>query len=152
MKRVNVTFEAEEGRRDIDVRFRASERDDQVEALIERVEDPLSGTWTAQNADGDAVTLPEERIITASADNKKLRIVAVDGTYQLSMSVQDFERALNPSMFLRISRFEIVNLSRVERFDFSVRGTLRIQMEGGTEVWASRRFIPTVKERLSGKG
>ena len=152
MKRVNVTFEAEEGRRDISVLFTASERDNQVDALMERVEDPLSGIWKVQNADGAAVSLPEERIITASSENKKVRVMADDGTYRLNMSMQDFERALNPSMFLRISRYEIVNLRRVERFEFSVAGTLRIEMEDGTEVWASRRFIPMVKERLSKKG
>ena len=78
--------------------------------------------------------------------------MADDGTYRLNMSMQDFERALNPSMFLRVSRYELVNLRRVVRFDFSVSGTLCIEMEDGTEVWASRRFIPTVKERLSKKG
>ena len=91
-------------------------------------------------------------IITASADNKKIRIVAVDGTYQLSMSVQDFERALNPSMFLRISRYEIVNLRKVRKFDFSVPGLLRIEMENGIETWASRRFISAIKKRLARKG
>ena len=34
MKRVNVSFEADEERRDIDVAFTAAERDDQVEALM----------------------------------------------------------------------------------------------------------------------
>ena len=151
-KRVNVRFEVEEGCRGIDVLFTASERDDQVDALMERIEDPLSGTWAVQNADGFSVTLSEERIVTACSENKRLKIVADDGEYRLNMSMQDFERAVNPSMFLRVSRYEIVNLRRVERFDFSVSGTLRIELEDGTEVWASRRFIPAVKERLSKKG
>ncbi|MBQ9002932.1 MAG: LytTR family transcriptional regulator DNA-binding domain-containing protein [Eggerthellaceae bacterium] len=151
-KRVNVRFEVEEGCRGIDVLFTASERDGQVDALIERVADPLAGTWAVQNADGFSVTLSEERIVTACSENKRLKIVADDGEYRLNMSMQDFERAVNPSMFLRVSRYEIVNLRRVERFDFSVSGTLRIELEDGTEVWASRRFIPAVKERLSKKG
>ena len=151
-KRVNVRFEVEEGCRGIDVLFTASERDDQVDALMERIEDPLSGTWAVQNADGFSVTLSEERIVAACSENKRIKVVADDGEYRLNMSMQDFERAVNPSMFLRVSRYEIVNLRRVERFDFSVSGTLRIELEDGTEVWASRRFIPAVKERLSKKG
>ena len=151
-KRVNVRFEVEEGCRGIDVLFTASERDDQVDALMERVRDPLSGMWAVQNVDGASVSLAEERIITACSENKRLKITADDGQYRLNMSMQDFERAVNPSMFLRVSRYEIVNLRRVERFDFSVSGTLRIELEDGTEVWASRRFIPAVKERLSKKG
>lgn len=151
-KRVNVTFEAEEGRRDIGILFTASERDDQVSALMERVEDPLAGTWAVTDEQGASVTLSEEHIITACSESKKLKLVADDGEYRLNMSMQDFERAVNPSMFLRISRYEIVNLHRVVRFDFSVSGTLRIEMEDGSEAWASRRFIPAVRERLSKKG
>lgn len=150
-KRVNVRFEAEEGRCDIDVLFAASEQDDQVTALMERIADPLAGLLTVSDSQGASVSLPEERIVTASSDNKKLRIDADDGTYYLKMSMQDFEKMLNPSMFLRISRYEIINLRKVERFDFSVSGTLRIEMENGTEAWASRRFIPAIKKRLQRK-
>ena len=151
MKRVNVRFKAEEGRRDIDVVFRASEEDDQVASLMERIRDPLSGILTAYNADDAAVTLSEESIVTVSSDNKKLRIEADDGTYRMKMTMQDIEKALNPSWFLRISRYEIVNLRKVKQFDFSVAGTLRIEFENGQEAWASRRFIPAIKKRLKGK-
>jgi len=151
MKRVNVRFEVEEGRRNIDVLFTASEQDSQVEALIDRVADPLAGVLTVHDAAGAAVSLPEERIITVSADNKKLKIMADDGTYSLKLAMQDLEKMLNPSMFLRISRYEIVNLRKVERFDFSVSGTLRIELANGIEAWASRRFIPAIKKRLQRK-
>ena len=97
------------------------------------------------------VSLSEERIVTISVDNKKLRIRADDGVYWLKMPMQDAEAMLNPSWFLRISRYEIVNLRKVRQFDFSISGTLRIDLEDGTEVWASRRFIPAIKKRLQGK-
>ena len=151
MKRVNTRFEIEEGRRNIDVLFRASEKDDQVEALMARVGDPLSGMLTVRDEADAVVTLPEERIVTISVVNKKLRIMADDGVYWLKMPMQDAETMLNPSWFLRISRFEIVNLRKVQQFDFSISGTLRIDLEDGTEAWASRRFIPAIKQRLQGK-
>jgi len=152
MKRVNVRFEADGDRRDIDVLFTASEEDSQVTALMERIRDPLGGTWEVRDGHGAPVTLPEGRIISLSADNKKLKIVADDGIYWLKMPLQDAEKALNPSLFLRVSRYEIVNLSKVKRFDFTVSGTLRVELENGTETWASRRSIPAIKERLQKKG
>ena len=152
MKRVNVHFEGDDSLRNIDVLFRASEEDEQVTGLMERVADPLAGILTVRDAQDATVSLPEERVITMSADNKRLRIAADDGTYWLRTSLQDAERFLNPSWFLRISRYEIVNLRKVRQFDFSVSGTLRIEMEDGTETWASRRFIPTIKQRLQRKG
>lgn len=148
MKRVNVRFEKDKGREDIDVLFTAAEVDNQVAVLMNKVADPLSTTWEVRDGQGAPVTLAEECIVTISVDNKQLRITADDGVYWLKMSLQDIEKALNPSMFLRVSRYDIVNLHKVLRFDFSVSGTLRIELEDGQETWASRRFIPTVKERL----
>lgn len=151
MKRVSTRFEVEEGRLNIDVLFRASEEDEQVEALMARVADPLSSLLTVRDEADAVVTLSEERIVTISVDNKKLRIVADNGIYWMKTSMQDAEAMLNPSWFLRISRYEIVNLRKVQQFDFSISGTLRIDLEDGTETWASRRFIPAIKRRLQGK-
>ena len=148
MKLINVRFEKDKGRRDIDVLFTASEVDGQVAALMNKVADPISAMWEVDDESGATVTLSEEDIIIVSVDNKRLRITADDGTYWLKMTLTDIETALNPSMFLRVSRYDIVNLHKVQRFDFSVAGTLRIEMEGGREAWASRRFIPAVRERL----
>lgn len=152
MKRVNVRFEGDESLRNIEVLFKASQEDEQVTGLMERVSDPLASVLTVRDAQGAVVSLPEERIITMSADNKRLRIEADDGIYWLKMSLQDAEHVLNPSWFLRISRYEIVNLRKVHHFDFSVSGSLRIEMDDGREAWASRRFIPTIRQRLQRKG
>ena len=116
-----------------------------------RVADPLSSLLTVRDEADAVVTLPEECVVTISVDNKKLRIAADDGTYWMKMSMQDAGAMLNPSWFLRISRYEIVNLRKVQQFDFSISGTLRIDLEDGTETWASRRFIPAIKKRLQGK-
>ncbi len=151
MKRVSVRFEPEEDLQNIDVLFRASEEDDQVSTLMKRIADPLAGNLTVRDSANAVVSLSEERIITVAADNKKLKITAEDGMYWLKMSVQDIERLLNPSYFLRISRYEIINLQKVEQFDFSVSGTLRIELENNQETWASRRFIPAIKKRLQEK-
>jgi len=152
MKRVAVRFEEEKERQNIDVLFAASELDDQVVALMNRVEDPLAITWEVRDSEGEPATLSEEKIVSISVANKRLRIVAEDGVYWLKMTMQNAEKALNPSMFLRLSRYEIVNLRKVKRFDFTITGTLRVVMEDGSETWASRRFMPAIKERLRKKG
>ena len=148
MKRINVRFERDKGRDDIDVLFTASEVDAQVAALMNKVADPISTMWEVDDEQGLTVTLSEERIVLISADNKRLKVTADDGVYWMKMTLRDMEAALNPSIFLRVSRYDIVNLQKVEHFDFSVTGTLRIELEDGKETWASRRFIPAVRERL----
>lgn len=148
MKRVNVRFEADDSLQDINVLFAASEEDEQVRALMERVADPLAGMWKVTDPAGATVTLREESIIFLASDHKRLRIETEDGTYWDKMTLQAAEKVLNPSMFLRISRYEIINLRRVRRFDFSNTGMLCVEMENDTKLWASRRFIAVIRERL----
>ena len=152
MRHVNVRFIEDANRDGIDVLFMASEEDEQVKALMARISDPLGYVWEVRDGQGNLAALPEERISSLTVDNKRIRIVADDGIYWLKMPLADVERALNPSLFLRVSRFDIVNLHKVRRFDFSVVGALRVEMENGDEIWVSRRFIPAVKERLKGQG
>lgn len=152
MKRVMVKLRIEEGHQGIDVLLTTAERDEQVEALMARIVDPLAGTITVLDDKGNSILLTEDRIISISADNKRLKVVSEDGSYRMRSSLLEIEGRLNPSSFLRISRYEIINLHKVRRFDFSIAGTLRIEMRDGSETWASRRYIQTIRSRLQGKG
>jgi DNA-binding LytR/AlgR family response regulator len=147
---INISFEKKDGSQDIDVVITASEKTDEVMQLMRRLEDPLAGTLLVTDEEGVTTVLREEGIISVSSGGKKLKIHAEDGTYEIRMLMQDAEKKLNPLAFIRISRYEIINLGKVRRFDFSVSGTLRIEMTDGTETWASRRLIPVIKKRLQG--
>jgi DNA-binding LytR/AlgR family response regulator len=147
---INISFEKKDGSQDIDIVITASEMTDEVKTLIRRMEDPLAGTLLVSDEEGVTTVLREEDIISISSGGKKLEIRAEDGTYEIRMSMQDVEKKLNPLAFIRISRYEIINLGKVRRFDFSVSGTLRIEMTDGTGTWASRRLITVIKKRLQG--
>jgi DNA-binding LytR/AlgR family response regulator len=147
---IKTQFKEKDGIQDIEVVITASEQSDAVKSLMKRIEDPLAGTLLVSDAEGITTVLDEESIISISSGSKKLIIRADDGLYELRMSMQDVEKQLNPLAFIRISRYEIINLGKVRRFDFSVTGTLRIEMKDGTETWASRRLIAVIKKRLQG--
>ena len=147
---IKTQFKEKEGIQDIEVVITASEQSDAVKSLMKRIADPLAGTLLVSDAEGITTVLDEESIISISSGSKKLIIRADDGLYELRMSMQDVEKQLNPLAFIRISRYEIINLGKVRRFDFSVTGTLRIEMKDGTETWASRRLIAVIKKRLQG--
>lgn len=151
VKRVSVRFEKDSDEKNITVLFRASRQDAQVEQLMNRVREPFVDTIAATDADGGTVLLPFEYITSISSDNKRLKVLADNGTYWLKGSLQEMERLLEPNMFLRISRYEIVNLRKISRFDFTISGTLRIEFGEGVETWASRRYIPQIKNRLKGR-
>ena len=152
MKKINILFQLEPGRSDIGVTVSASEQDEEVLALMHRIGQPLSAVLMVTDGRGAAVSLPLERIIRIFSEGRKLKVVAEENTYNMNATLREAEEALQHPGFLRISRYEIIHLDKVQKFDFSMAGTLRIELKDGSETWASRRYIAEIRKRLHRKG
>lgn len=150
MKKINVRFERDRTTDDIDVVIRAAEKDDQIVSLIEKLSTRESVKLTVLDRNNCSCVIDEDEIVFVSADGKNVRITAASGIYRAKQSLQSIEEILSRK-FLRVSRFELINLSMVKKYDFTIVGTLRIEFENGMETWASRRYIPMIRERLSGE-
>ena len=151
MKRVNVRFNQDITKQDIDVTIAASEKDEQVTSLKDRIGDPSRGTLTVYDSGTSTVKIPESAIISITTENKRLKVLTDSGVYELRMTLRDAGNQLDPQTFMQISRYEIINLTKVKRFDFSVSGFLKIEMKNGMTTWASRRFISGIRKRLKEK-
>lgn len=150
MKKINVRFERDKTTDDIDVVIHASEKDDQIVSLIEKLSIKEASKLTVFDRDNCSCVIEEEDIVFVSADGKNVRITATSGIYRAKQSLQSIEELLSRK-FLRVSRFELINLSMVQKYDFTIVGTLRIEFKNGMETWASRRYISLIRQRLSGE-
>lgn len=150
MKKINVRFERDETTEDIDIVIRAKEKDDQITAIIEKLNAREPFKLTVLDRDNCSCVIDEEEIVFVSADGKNVRITATSGIYFAKKSLQSVEELLSRK-FLRVSRFELINLTKVYKYDFTIGGTLRIEFNNGMETWASRRYIPLIRQRLSGE-
>ena len=148
MKKLNIRFERDGSLSDIDIVIRADRQDEQIDALIERLSEQKSDKLTVLDRDNCPCIIDEKDIIMVSADGKNVRITAMDGIFRAKLSLQNTEEMLS-RRFLRVSRFELVNLSMVRKYDFTIGGTLRIEFQNGMETWASRRYIPLIRQWLS---
>ena len=151
MKEIRVRFRRDRELDHIDVLVRASERDAAVTALMERVSGQPADTLTVTDIDGKVRTLVTDDIISASVQRKLTLLATEEGTCTVRQSLQSLEAALDPDRFLRVSRHELINIDKIEKYDFTVSGTLRLELTGGMETWASRRCIPAIRRRLTGK-
>lgn len=152
MKRINLRFEMAEELEDIEVLIRASERDSEVLSLIERIAGKPPDAFTASAEDGTQRKINFDSIVSVSVTGKQVRIVTDDGeSCTLRQPLQSIENALDGVKFVRISRYEIVNLDKIQKCDFTLNGTLRLELTGGIETWVSRRSIPSIRRRLSGR-
>lgn len=152
MKNIEVLFDKNPNLKNIIVTISAPEIDEQVEYLMEMVKNTGGTDLYVQDEIGRQCLISEDRIIRIEVNQKGVSVYTCDEVFSLHRSLQNVESMLHSSLFLKISRFEIINLQRVRNFDFTVTGTLKIEFEDGSFTWASRRFIPLIRRRLSERG
>lgn len=152
MRERKVRLELDPALEGIEVLIRAPEENGEVSALLELLGASPSDTVTVFDGNGLIRALAADQIVSASVDGKLVNIVTEGGSWYTRRTLQSLEDALDKRRFLRVSRYEIVNLTKVRRYDFTVAGTLRLELAGGMETWASRRCIPEIRRRLKGKG
>lgn len=150
MKKLKLRFEQDKTLDEIEIVVRAAEKDAQVTALLESFAKVEPIKLTVLDSGNRASVIDEKDIVFVAAEGKLVRVVTTEGIYKAKQSLQSIESILSRS-FLRVSRFEIINLKKVRKYDFTLVGTLRVEFDNGMETWASRRYIPLIKERLSGE-
>ncbi|MBQ3264713.1 MAG: LytTR family transcriptional regulator DNA-binding domain-containing protein [Ruminococcus sp.] len=151
MKQINIRFEQDKTLDSIDVVIRAGEKDHDVESLIDQLSQNKPQKLTLLDKNDCPCVVDKNDVITVTSDGKQVRVITKKGIFTAKQTLQNVEESLSSRMFLRISRFEIVNLMKIRKYDFTIGGTLRIEFEGGMETWASRRYIPLIKKKLSGE-
>ena len=151
MKKINISFEKSMALDCIEVTVRASVKDAEVSALIDRINAP-GGDTIAVTGGNVTDVVPASDIVLLTVDGKNVNVITENDRFKARQPLSGVEAALDPKRFVRISRYEIVNLTKVVRYDFTLAGTLRIELVGGMETWASRRCIPEIRRRLAKKG
>ena len=83
-------------------------------------------------------------------DGRKVIAETSDRAYVIKKTLKEVEEDIVGNGFVRISKSEVVNLDKVKHFDFSLSGTIGLELENGACTYVSRRRIKDVKEALDG--
>lgn len=89
-----------------------------------------------------------EDLIRIYSANGKVYAITKDKEYVLKKRLYELEEALDPNKFIRISNSEIVNIHKIKKFDFSISGTIIIEMEHNNRSYVSRRYVYKIKNLL----
>ena len=92
--------------------------------------------------------IEQEDLIRIYAGSGKVFAVTEKGEYTVRFRLYEIEKRLNHNQFVRISNSEIINLKKVNNFDLSFTGTIRVELTNGTAAYVSRRDVSKIKKIL----
>lgn len=115
---------------------------DKIERLV--AEDPLQLIGYKEKT---AVFLDIAAICCFVTENNKVYAHTAAEKLLLKSRLYQLEQTL-PQNFIKINQSCIANIQKIERFDASFSGTLRVIFKNGYTDYVSRRNLKTIKERL----
>lgn len=98
--------------------------------------------------DNKIEVIEQADLIRIYASAGKVFALTHKGEYTLRLRLYEIEERLPPHQFVRISNSEIINLKKVNNFDFSFTGTICVKLANGTITYVSRRYVSKLKKIL----
>jgi two-component system LytT family response regulator len=94
--------------------------------------------------------VPLREVHLISSEGNYVRLHWKQAKPLFGRSLVNLEQRLDPKIFFRANRQQIINLEFVEEVDMGVGGRLHIQLRGGPEIEVSRRQARIFIERAGG--
>ena len=92
--------------------------------------------------------IDQSDILRIYTEDRGLTVCTVEEIFWIRSSLKELEKILDSDWFVRISRFEVVNMNMVSGFDLSTVGTIKIIFKNGSSTWVARRYVRIIEERL----
>lgn len=117
--------------------------------LVEELESMIEGKSKTLNGylRGEIVKLDVKGVYYFTVEDNKLYAYSEKQKYLLKARLCNIEQILDNS-FVKINKSSIANISKIQKFDASIYGTLKVVFKNGHTDYVSRRNLKNVKERL----
>lgn len=98
--------------------------------------------------DDQVFVVDAKDIIRIYSENKNVFIETKKDSYKSRLRLYEIEERLEKNNFIRISRFEIINIKYIEKLDLSFTGTVAVSLKNGKVSYVSRRNLKEFKNIL----
>ncbi len=151
---IKIKIEIDNSLTEPEVVIRATEETDFVKSLADSVQHCVEKLQNERLPievirDNKTIYVEQHDIVRVFSEYRRIVVWTREGGFQAKCTLKELEDTLDRDWFIRISRFEIINLSMVSGFDMAIKGTMKVTFEDGSYSWVSRRFLLPVQQRLS---
>lgn len=121
-----------------------------VEDIVYAVENVSRSGYTpiAVYIEGRLKFISQRDIYRVRTENRRTVLDTADTSYTIKESLIKVESVLDEERFFRISQSEIINLYKVDSFDFTPAGTVGVVFDNEQTTWVARRCVKPLKQKL----
>lgn len=143
---MKVKVEINSSHSEVNVILRASEITQEVEDIKNMLESYNSVIMGYR--DDNTVLLQFNEIYRVYTENQKVFATTSSGKYLLKMRLYEIENMLTKHQFIKVSRFEIINIMEIKEIENLYSGNIKIIFKHGEITFVSRRFVSQIKRKL----
>ncbi len=121
-----------------------------VSQILEELNYIYEKQLVVTDSKGNKCILNEGKVSRIFALKQKVYVVAEEMTYEIHRKLYELENELDSSVFIRISKSEIINMQKIKLLDMNTMGTIKVVMQDGTATYTSRRNVTRLKKALEG--
>lgn len=99
-------------------------------------------------SDDNMTLLQYNEIYRIYTENQKVFAVTNKGKYLLKERLYEIEIMLSRHQFIKVSRFEIINVMQIQELENLYSGNIKIIFKYGESTFVSRRFVSQIKKKL----
>lgn len=151
---IDIDVVLDEDYTDPKVTIQTKAKTEQVARIIEAIDEASDSSFpVVMGYRGDELVMVSQRdIVRVYITNRRILIQTDKELLVSKKSLTALEEILNAERFLRISQSEIVNLYKVQKFDFTSIGTIGVEFESGNKSWVSRSRVKALRSMLKKHG
>lgn len=130
------------------ITIEAPKLNDKIKTVVQCIED-LDHVEQLTGYHDDTISFIQvKNILSIKTENKAVVAITPDGQYVLKSRLYALENTL-PSQFIRISKSEIININQLKKLAIEPNGLIRMCLHHDYKTYSSRRYLKTIKERLT---
>lgn len=114
-----------------------------VIALVRALDKKITGI-----KDGATYILEAARILYIDTVDKKTFFYTEKEVYETPLRLYELEDQLGHGEFFRASKSTIINFNQIKSLRPDFGGRMIVQMNNGEQLYVSRQYVPTIKEKL----
>lgn len=144
---MQIEIKIDEQYDDLKILILANKMTDEVNEILNKLSETEPIALVGFKDDSLEILKPED-VIRVYSENQKVLAQTDKNKFFLRLRLYEVEERLSKNGFVRISNSEIINLNKVVKMDMNLSGTICVRLLGNISTFASRRYVPKIKQVL----